>query len=107
VPSADLPGRLIEENMWRAIRHGLDGEMLDLERAQAYPASETLERLLRWCEPACGELGIEVSLPERNGAQRQRGMIDAGLGMQEIYAAVVAETKRTYAGQLGTAEVTR
>ena len=28
----DLPGRLIEENMWRAIRYGLDGELLDLTR---------------------------------------------------------------------------
>jgi hypothetical protein len=34
-------------------------------------------------------------------------MIDAGLGMREIYAAIVEETRRTYAGQLGTAEVTR
>ena len=25
------PGRLIEENMWRAIRYGLDGRLLDLE----------------------------------------------------------------------------
>ena len=28
---ADLPGRLIEENMWRAIRYGQDGRLLDLE----------------------------------------------------------------------------
>ena len=27
----DLPGRLIEENMWRAIRYGQDGHLLDLE----------------------------------------------------------------------------
>jgi hypothetical protein len=81
--------------------------MLDLERGEAYPAAETLERLVSWSAPACNELGIEVSLPERNGAQRQRAMIDAGLGMQEIYAAIVDETRRTYAGQLGTAEVTR
>ena len=107
VPSVDLPGRLIEENVWRAIRYGLDGELLDLERGEAYPASETLERLLGWCGPACSELGIDISLPERNGAQRQRAMIDAGLGMREIYAAIVEETRRTYAGQLGTAEVTR
>ena len=107
VPSVDLPGRMIEENVWRAIRHGLDGELLDLERGEAYPASETLERLLSWCGPACAELGIDVALPERNGAQRQRAMIDAGLGMQEIYGAIVEETRRTYAGQLGTAEVTR
>src|SRR3954449_9411285 len=27
----DVPGRLIEENMWRALRYGLDGRLLDLE----------------------------------------------------------------------------
>ena len=37
VPSVDLPGRLIEENMWRAIRYGLDGELLDLERGERVP----------------------------------------------------------------------
>jgi carboxylate-amine ligase len=108
VPYVDRPRRLIEENVWRAVRHGLDGELLDLDRGEPYPAGEALERLLSWCAPACTELGIDVSLPERNGAQRQRGMIEAGLGMNEIYAAIVAETKRTYAAQLGsTAEVTR
>jgi carboxylate-amine ligase len=108
VPHQDLPGRLIEENVWRAIRYGLDGELLDLSRGEPYPASETVERLLSWCAPACAELGIEVALPDRNGAQRQRAMIDAGLGINEIYAAVVAETRRTYSQQLpSTAEVTR
>jgi carboxylate-amine ligase len=108
VPHEDLPGRMIEENVWRAIRYGLDGELLDLGRGEPYPASETLERLLSWCAPACAELGIEIALPDRNGAQRQRRMIDAGLGINEIYAAVVAETKRTYSHQLpSTAEVTR
>ena len=29
----DLPHRLIEENMWRAIRYGQDGRLLDLEAA--------------------------------------------------------------------------
>jgi glutamate---cysteine ligase / carboxylate-amine ligase len=108
VPHQDLPGRLIEENMWRAIRHGLDGELLDLERREPFPARETLERLLKWTAPVRGELGIEVALPSLNGAQRQRRMIDAGLGIREIYAAAVAETRETYAGVLrSTAEVTR
>jgi glutamate---cysteine ligase / carboxylate-amine ligase len=108
VPHEDLPGRLIEENVWRAIRYGLDGELLDLGRGEPYPAGEALELLLSWCAPACAELGIDVALPDRNGAQRQHGMIDAGLGINEIYAAVVAETKRTYSQQLpSTAEVTR
>jgi glutamate---cysteine ligase / carboxylate-amine ligase len=108
VPSDDLPRRMIEENVWRALRHGLDGELLDLERGEPYPASETLDRLLGWSAPACADLGIEVSLPDRNGAQRQRGMVEAGLGLEEIYATMVAQTRHTYAGQLGsTAEVTR
>ena len=39
VPPADLPARLIEENMWRAIRYGLDGELIDLDRGEHYPAA--------------------------------------------------------------------
>src|SRR5829696_5960478 len=87
----DLPGRLIEENVWRAIRHGLDGTLLDLTapRIEPYPASEALERLRAWT-------GAEVTLPELNGAQRQRRMIDAGATPAEVYAAVVRETHATY-----------
>ena len=108
VPYVDLPGRLIEENTWRAIRHGLDGELLDLERGEPYPASETLERLLEWTAPARRELGLEVSLPEQNGAQRQRRMVEAGMPFDAVYAAMVAHTRETYAQVLGsTAEVTR
>src|SRR5204862_8157845 len=28
----DIPRRLLEENLWRAIRHGLSGELIDFER---------------------------------------------------------------------------
>ena len=105
VPFADLPRRLIEENVWRAIRHGLDGELLDLERAQPYPAVEAAERLLSWSAPVRAALGIEVGLPSLNGAQRQRRMTDGGMTLSETYGAVVAETRDTYAGS--TAEVTR
>ena len=37
-----VPGRLIEENMWRAIRYGQDGKLLDLEapKIEEFPASE-------------------------------------------------------------------
>ena len=103
----DLTNRMIEENLWRAVRHGLDGELLDLRRGEPYPASETVSRLLEWTAPARAELGIEISLPALNGAQRQRRMIDAGMGIAEIYASMVAQTRETYAGVVGsTAEVT-
>jgi carboxylate-amine ligase len=99
VPFEDLPGRLIEENMWRAVRHGLDGELIDLERGTTYPAAEALDRLLGWSAPVRGELGIEISLPPLNGAQRQRRMLD-GMTLEEVYAAVVAQTRETYAPAL-------
>ncbi len=102
-PAPDLPGRLIEENVWRAIRYGLDGELLDLERGDSYPGSEALARLLDWAAPARAELELDVTLPELNGAQRQRRMHESGMSLPEIYAASVAETRDTYAPALGRA----
>jgi carboxylate-amine ligase len=97
-PFVDLPRRMIEENMWRAVRHGLDGELLDLVKREPYPAAEACERLLAWTAPARAELGIEVALPERNGAQRQRRMLQGGMSLEEMFAATVAETCETYSG---------
>jgi carboxylate-amine ligase len=90
----DIPARLIEENMWRAIRHGQDGRLLDLEASpvEEYPAAEALDRLRAWT-------GADVALPELNGAQRQRRMIDAGLTPYEVYKAAVEETRATYPAQ--------
>ena len=107
-PFDEEPRRLIEENLWRALRYGLDGELIDSERGELYPALEALERLMRWCEPARSELGIEVTLPPLNGAQRQRRMSEDGMSLREVYAATVAATRETYAHQLASpAEVTR
>jgi carboxylate-amine ligase len=100
VPFADPAPRLVEENMWRAIRFGLSGRLLDLERGVEYPAREAIERLLAWTAPVRGELGIDVAFPERNGAQRQRAMIEAGATREEVFAASVAQTKQTYAQEV-------
>jgi carboxylate-amine ligase len=90
----DIPARLIEENMWRAIRHGQDGRLLDLEaaRIEEYPAAEALDRLRAWT-------GADVVLPELNGAQRQRRMIEAGHSPFEVFKAAVEETRATYPAQ--------
>ena len=96
VPAPEIPPRLIEENMWRALRYGLDGDLLDLVALEPYPGGQALERLLSWTEPMRDELGLEVMLPGENGAQRQRVMIAAGMDVHEIYAAVQAETRATY-----------
>jgi carboxylate-amine ligase len=87
----DLPGRLIEENMWRALRYGQDGRLLDLHAPviEEYPAAEALDRLRAWT-------GAGVTLPELNGAQRQRRMIDAGASPYEVFRQCVDETRATY-----------
>jgi glutamate---cysteine ligase / carboxylate-amine ligase len=99
VPFEDPPGRLIEENFWRAIRNGLDGKLIDLDRAEEYPAQAALDRLLAWTAPARGVLGIDPGLPEQNGAQRQKRALAEGATMEDIYAAEVALTQRTYAAE--------
>jgi carboxylate-amine ligase len=99
-PHDPIPRRLIEENLWRAVRYGLDGELLDLERGELYPASEAVERLLEWTAPARAELGIDPALPPLNGAQRQRRMIDAGIAAGEVFGSMVAQTRETYAAEV-------
>jgi carboxylate-amine ligase len=93
------PGRMIEENLWRAIRYGLDGKMIDLERGEEYPAAALGDRLLAWTAPARAALGIEPLLPAENGAQRQRRAIEGGASLEEVFATEVAETQRSYAAE--------
>jgi carboxylate-amine ligase len=100
VPFLDPAPRMIEENMWRAIRFGLDGRLIDLQRTADYPAREVLDRLAAWTEPIRSELGIDLAFPERNGAQRQRRMIEAGAGREEVFAASVAETRQSYSQEV-------
>jgi carboxylate-amine ligase len=93
------PGRLLEENFWRAIRYGLDGKLIDIERAEEYPAAAIADRLLAWTAPARAALGIDPSLPQETGTQRQRRALEGGATIEQVYAAEVAETQRTYAVQ--------
>jgi carboxylate-amine ligase len=91
-----LGDREIEENLWRAIRYGMSGAQIDFRRGEEVGARAALERLLEWTAPARAALGIEPELPERNGAQRAREALDAGLSIEDIYRDAVRDTHRTY-----------
>ncbi len=91
-----LLDRDIEENLWRAIRHGMDGRLIDFRRGEEVEARAVLDGLLGWTEPARAQLGIEVRLPERNGAQRAREAFDAGVAIEDVYRDAARETRRTY-----------
>lgn len=85
------PHRLIEENLWRAIRYGLSGELIDLERRDVLPARARLERLLEWVRPVADELGTSewLRVPERNAAERQIARAEEGSPFAEIYGDLV------------------
>jgi len=101
-PAPALPGRMLEENLWRAIRYGMDGKLIDFGTMAEQPASAAVAGLLTWTAPMRSELGIEPMLPTLNGAQRQRRAIASGVPMEEVYAASVQDTRQTYAQEVPT-----
>jgi carboxylate-amine ligase len=90
-------GRAIEENLWRAIRFGLDGKMIDFAAGREIEAAEAVEQLLAWTAPARSALGLEAEPEGPNGAQRAQAGLAAGRSIEEIYRESIAETARTYA----------
>ncbi len=85
-PLADPPPRLIEENMWRAIRYGLSGGLFDLGALEVRPARAELERVAGWIGPVADELGLQLAIPAANAAERQIARVDEGWTLEEIYA---------------------
>jgi carboxylate-amine ligase len=86
----------IEENLWRAIRYGLEGELIDFRGRRLVPTRQVLEELVEWTEPAREAAGIELALPEENGAQRQRRMLAEGASIEDAYRREVEEARATY-----------
>jgi glutamate---cysteine ligase / carboxylate-amine ligase len=93
---ADVPRRLLEENLWRAIRHGLSGELIDFERGEAVPARARLEQLVDWVAPVADEIGVApyLAVPGLNAAERQRARFEEGASLAEIYAEQVKAGER-------------
>jgi carboxylate-amine ligase len=87
-PLPDVPHRLIEENVWRAIRWGLSGELIDFARGESIPARARLEALLEWVTPVAEEIGAApyLAIPAANAAERQIARRGEGATLEEIYA---------------------
>src|SRR3954447_18712213 len=86
-PLPNLPNRLIEKNIWRAIRYGLSGELIDFERGAPVAARARLEQLVEWVRPVAEELGAAdfLAIPERNAAERQIAREQEGAPLREIF----------------------
>lgn len=96
VPFDDPAPRVIEENLWRAIRFGLEGSMIDLSDFSTYPAAAIEERLLEWTAPARAAHRLHVPTLGETSAQQQRAMLASGASHRDVYAAMVEQTMSTY-----------
>jgi carboxylate-amine ligase len=92
-PLPSHPHRLLEENMWRAIRYGLPGELLDLDRGEPLPARARIEQLIEWALPVADELGVTpyLNVPAQNAAERQLARYAEGATLEQIYDAELGE----------------
>jgi len=90
------PNRMIEENLWRALRYGLAGELIDLRTLRVRPARAALEELVEWVLPVAEELGAAayLALPPANSAERQIARHAAGATIEQIYAEQIGAGER-------------
>ncbi len=102
VPTPAHPSRFIEENLWRAQRHGLDGEMIDLDTGDVRSTTDSIRALLDWSAPVHAGLGLSpflahvpIMLSEGNGAQRQRRAFEQGEDPAVTHARAADRTCRS------------
>ncbi|MFM8884261.1 MAG: YbdK family carboxylate-amine ligase [Solirubrobacterales bacterium] len=101
-PLPDVPPRLVEENLWRAIRWGDEGELIDLATGRSRPARQAVDELQDWTEAVRSEWSIDTALPERTGARRQLDGFQDGQSLRDVYASTVALTGESYGGDAPT-----
>jgi carboxylate-amine ligase len=71
----------IEHNRWSALRHGVAGEMVDLDSGERTPTAVRLARLLEAIAPAAEQLGCAAELAEA------QALVAAGGGAARLRAA--------------------
>jgi carboxylate-amine ligase len=87
------PAWRIEENRWSAARHGVEGEMTDLDSGARQPTRERLQRLIAGLGEVSDRLGSgpllarATDLVAENGALRQAALAEAG-GVRALTAAL-------------------
>jgi glutamate---cysteine ligase / carboxylate-amine ligase len=99
-PLPDLPNRLIEENIWRAIRYGLTDGLIDFDRGEVVPARARIETLIEWVLPVAEELGAAACLavPDANSAERQYARLEQLGSHRDVFAELVRRPRELVVG---------
>ncbi len=94
-------GALIEENKWRAVRYGLDGQLLDLGKQTDLPARELIREFITWfLDDVLDELGsrkeVEYAfkiLEEGASADRQVAIFNRTGDLKDVVDQLIRETE--------------
>ena len=94
------PSDLIEENKWRAVRYGLDGQLVDFGKGVELPARDLIRELLMWfIDDVLDELGsrkeVEYAfriLDEGSSADRQLATYARTGDLKAVVDQLIAET---------------
>jgi carboxylate-amine ligase len=99
-PLPNLPNRLVEENLWRAIRYGLTDGLIDFERGNVVPARARVEALIEWVLPVAEEIGAAeyLSIPEANSAERQYARLEQLGSHRDVFAELVRRPRELVHG---------
>ena len=93
---------LIRAAHWRAARHGLDAELIDVSAERAVPAPDLIEMLLAFVRPALETSGdwdeissiVRDTMQRGNGATRQREVYRRTGRIEDVVDFIVAETAK-------------
>jgi carboxylate-amine ligase len=94
------PSALVDENKWRAVRFGLDGNLIDFGKEQELPARELITEMLEWfVDDVVDELGsrrdVEYAFHIMRGgtsADRQLAVYQETGDLRSVVDRLVAET---------------
>jgi glutamate---cysteine ligase / carboxylate-amine ligase len=87
-PLPNFPHRLLEENLWRAIRYGLTDGLIDFERGEVVPARARIEALIEWVLPVAEEIGAAsyLAVPDANASERQYARLEELGSHRDVFA---------------------
>jgi glutamate---cysteine ligase / carboxylate-amine ligase len=93
------PYEMLDENKWLAVRHGLDGQLVDLPKTDRIPVVDLARRVMKRLHPHAEELGsaaelegLEEILENGNGASRQLVVYQANHDLREVVREILEAT---------------
>ncbi len=91
---------LINENKWRAVRYGIQGQLIDFGKRIELPMADLTEELLGFVDDMVDELGtraeveyIHTMLREGTSADRQRAVFEKTGDLRAVVDSLVEETR--------------